>query len=231
MTGVNPNDYNSSEPPSPPQVASYIVPTASAGSAEFTVTTPSGTTTVKNGMTHLALSGDQTRVAPTDYFYDAALNAEPYPAEKDRETWNISRLYGQKLSRDGRLGFKPTSFGIDVADGRWGHPDRAHCFPDRAFTQLRWLVANGTGNILVAITGAAGNGVALIDLGSTPEPVPLPYAIAPRSGTTPSLRERTANAVSAGSRRRPRRGTRQSLPLGLRATCITTSVSHRVGGG
>ncbi|MFI5127701.1 MAG: hypothetical protein ACHQJX_12845, partial [Candidatus Acidiferrales bacterium] len=38
------------------------------------------------------------------------------------------------------------------------------------------LVADDRDNILVAITGQTGNGIAIIDLSSLGEPPPLPYA-------------------------------------------------------
>ena len=73
------------------------------------------------GNYELALSGDQTRLAATDYFYDAFLNGESYFALNLRETMNIQYIYGQKLSPDGHLLFQPSTLGIDVFDGRLGN--------------------------------------------------------------------------------------------------------------
>jgi len=38
------------------------------------------------------------------------------------------------------------------------------------------LVSDGNDNILIAITGTTGNGIAVVDLSSLPEPAPLPYS-------------------------------------------------------
>jgi hypothetical protein len=40
---------------------------------------------------------------------------------------------------------------------------------------FRALVSNNQDSRLVAITGATGNGIAVIDLNAVPEPAPLPY--------------------------------------------------------
>jgi hypothetical protein len=44
------------------------------------------------------------------------------------------------------------------------------------------LVSDGEDNVLVAITGQNGDGIAVVDLSSLPEPLPLPYSAAVRSG-------------------------------------------------
>ena len=40
------------------------------------------------------------------------------------------------------------------------------------------LVTDGKDNILIAITGKNGDGIAVLDLTSLPEPGPLPYTVA-----------------------------------------------------
>jgi hypothetical protein len=124
----------------------------------------------------LALSSDQTRLAATGYFYDSSLNAESYEAPNLREIMNISYLYGEKLSPDGRLLFQPTTIGIDVLDGKLGTLLHRIALPIALSPNYDALVSDGKDNDLIAITGANGDGIAEIDLTSIAEPAPLPYS-------------------------------------------------------
>jgi hypothetical protein len=123
----------------------------------------------------LALSGNQTAFAATGYFYDADLNAESYVGLNLREMMNISDLYGEKLSPDGTMLFQPTSDGIDVFDARLGTLLERIALPITLSPNYDALISDGTDNVLVAITGANGDGIAVIDLTSFPEPSPLQY--------------------------------------------------------
>lgn len=166
------------------------------------------------GNYELALSSDQTRLAATNYFYDANLNAESYFALNDREAMNISYIYGQKLSPDGRLLFQPTTLGIDVMDGHLGTLLDRIALPVALSPNYDALVSDGKDNVLVAITGANGDGIAVIDLSSIPEPAPLTYnpAMVSTTGitalkTAPATR-RIKRLRQAGTQPQPEPGRR-----------------------
>jgi WD40 repeat protein len=123
----------------------------------------------------LALSSGQTTLEATSYLYDAELNAESSLVLNDREALNISYVYGNKLSPDGTLLFAPSTNGIDVFDGRLGTLRMRISLPVALSENFDALVSDGTDNVLVAITGQTGSGIAIVDLGSVAEPAPLSY--------------------------------------------------------
>src|SRR6202041_509022 len=96
-------------------------------------------------------------------------------ALNDREILNISYVYGMKLDPDGSLLFQPSTSGIDVVDGRLGNLLTRIALPLTLSTNYDALVDDGKDNTLVAITGATGNGIAVLNLTSISEPAPLPY--------------------------------------------------------
>ncbi len=130
----------------------------------------------------LSLSSNQARFAATGYFYDSDLNAESYTALNLREM-NVSDIYGEKLSPDGSVLFQPTTNGIDVLDARLGNLLMRIALPMTLSPNYDALVSDGKDNVLVAITGANGDGVAVIDLTAVPEPPALPYGADSRSKT------------------------------------------------
>jgi len=123
----------------------------------------------------MTLSSNQVQFEATGYLYDSNLNAESYYALNDREVRNTSWVYGAKLSPDGSLLFQPSVNGIDVLDGRLGNLRTRVSLPVTLSPNYDALVANGKDNMLVAITGPTGDGIAVIDLTSIAEPSPLPY--------------------------------------------------------
>ena len=125
----------------------------------------------------LSLSGNQTRFAAAGYFYDSSLNGQSYLALNLREMVNTSYLYGEKLSPDGSLLFQPTTDGIDVLDARLGNLLTRISLPIALSPNYDALVSSGKDNILVAITGTNGDGIAVIDLTSLSVPSLLPYAM------------------------------------------------------
>jgi hypothetical protein len=62
------------------------------------------------------------------------------------------------------------------------------------------LVSDGKDNVIVAITGQQGNGIAIIDLTSLPEPAPFP-SIAPGAGASLS---QSFRVFQSGAIRPPR---------------------------
>jgi hypothetical protein len=123
----------------------------------------------------LALSKNQIQFTATNYLYDSDLNAESFYSLNDREIESVSYVYGVKLSPDGSLVFQPDTNGIDVLDGRIGNLRNRIAIPVALSLNYDALVSDGRDNVLVAITGADGDGVAIVDLTSIPEPPPLSY--------------------------------------------------------
>ncbi len=124
----------------------------------------------------LSLSSNQTSLEATSYRYDTNLNAASYLALNDYESLNSTYVYGLKLSADGSLLFQPSVAGIDVFDGRIGTLRTRIALPYALSQNYDALVSDGTDNMLIAITGATGDGIAVLDLTSLSEPAPLPYA-------------------------------------------------------
>jgi hypothetical protein len=124
----------------------------------------------------LTLSADQAQFEATSYLYDYNLNAESYYALNDREILSIEYVYGAKLSADGVLLFQPSTNGIDVLDGRLGNLLNRIALSVSLSQNYDALVSDGRDNVLIAITGTSGDGIAVIDLSSIQEPPPLPYA-------------------------------------------------------
>jgi len=150
----------------------------------------------------LALSADQSTFVATSFLYDYNLHADSYYALNDREILNIGYVYGAKLSPDGALLFQPSSSGIDVLDGRLGNLLNRIALPVPLSENYDALVSDGTDNVLVAITGINGDGIAVVDLGSIQEPPPLPYARA-HSGSLPveeAIRVRFSPDLSSGQK-------------------------------
>jgi len=118
----------------------------------------------------LTLSSNQTWMSATEYLMDTNLNLESYVDYVDRDTWNETAVYGEKISPDGNLLFSPLSNAIDVIDGKTGDLRTRVALPLTLSPNYDALVDDGVDNVLIAITGDTGNGIAVIDLGALPEP-------------------------------------------------------------
>jgi WD40 repeat protein len=140
----------------------------------------------------LALSKNQIQFTATDYLYDSNLNAESFYSLNDREIESVSYVYGVKLSPDGSLVFQPDTNGIDVLDGRIGNLRNRIALPFALSPNYDALVSDGMDNVLLAITGANGDGVAVVDLTSIAEPPPLPY---PAAASSPRRAEDRVAAI------------------------------------
>jgi hypothetical protein len=123
----------------------------------------------------LALSSDQTQLEGTSYLYDTDLNGQSYLALNLRESANITYVFGTKFSPDGSLLFQPSTYGIDIFDGRVGTLSARIALPFALSQSFDSLVSDGKDNVLIAITGTNGTGIAIVDLSSMSEPPPLPY--------------------------------------------------------
>ncbi len=123
----------------------------------------------------LTLANSQQQFEASSFLYDADLDAESFYALNDREVLDISYVYGAKLDPDGSLLFQPSTNGIDVLDGRLGNLLTRLSLPFALSTNYDALVDDGKDNTLIAITGATGNGIAVLNLNSISKPAPLPY--------------------------------------------------------
>jgi len=130
---------------------------------------------VAEGDYELTLSSNQTWMSTVEYMMDTNLNPEAGVGLNEREVWNQEAVYGEKMSPDGNLLFAPLIDSIDVYDGRTGEFRTRIALPFALSANYDALVADGKDNVLVAITGQTGTGIAVIDLTSLPEPLPLPY--------------------------------------------------------
>ena len=124
----------------------------------------------------MSLAANQQQLEATSYFFDADLDPESFYAMNDREALNVTYVYGAKLDAAGSLEFQPATNGIDVLDGRLGNLLTRIALPLPLSTNYDALVNNGTDNTLIAIAGATGNGIAVLNLNSIAAPVPLPCA-------------------------------------------------------
>ena len=127
------------------------------------------------GNYELTLAANQTQFSASSYLYDADLNGESFLTLNDREITNVSYVYGAKLSPDGSLLFQPATAGMDIFDGRTGTLRERIALPINLSPNYDSLVEDGQDNVLVAITGANGDGIAVLDFSSVTEPSPLIY--------------------------------------------------------
>jgi hypothetical protein len=70
--------------------------------------------------------------------------------------------------------FQPAIDGIDVFDGTLGNLLQRVSLPTLLSENYDALVSDGKDNVLIAITGN-GDGIAIVDLTSIPEPAILPF--------------------------------------------------------
>lgn len=142
----------------------------------------------------LTLSSGQTTFEATSYLYDANVNAQSYLVLNDREASDIAYVYGTQLNHDGTLLFQPSTNGIDVFDGRLGTLRSRIALPFSLSQNYDALVGDGKDNILIAITGSSGSGIAVVDLTTLSEPTPLPYNSA---GMTRTILQGSMNRIAS----------------------------------
>lgn len=176
------------------------------------------------GNYELALSSNQTQFTATFYIYDSDLNNESYYALNDREILDILYVYGAKLSPDGRLLFQPSSDGIDVFDGNVGNLRERISLPFALSPNYDALVSDGVDNVVVAITGTSGSGIAVIDLTSLPEPSASLHR--PVRQSEAYRRRRVPNMSSAPTNRDARSRGVRSIPH-ITRDWLSRSDAHR----
>lgn len=173
--------------------------------------------TPDDGDDDLSLAGNQAQFAASGYFYDSSLNAEAFIGMNLQEKKNVSYLYGEKLSPDGTLLFQPTTNGIDVLDARLGKLLKRIALPFTLSPNYDALVADGSDSVLVAITGARGDGIAVIDLSSLPPAPFLPYeaearARILRAAPTPASSANSSNVLVQPEKPKQRKPPGHNIP-------------------
>jgi hypothetical protein len=124
----------------------------------------------------VVLSANQTSLYADGFMMDSDLNIEGLQALNWRESFDADYVYGAAISPDGSLLFQPGSQSIDIFDGRTGAFQARVSLSVPLSPNYRALIGDGKDNVLLAITGETGDGIAVIDLSTIPEPNPLPYA-------------------------------------------------------
>ena len=143
-----------------------------------------------SGDYELALAADQGTLTAGNYSYYTNLNPESYLTLNDNESVAAQFVYGAQLSGNGALLFQPEVDGIDVFDGRQGKLLSRIALPLKLSQNYDALVGDGKDNILIAITGTTGTGVAIVDLSSVNDPAPLPYELSALSELEPHFSSR-----------------------------------------
>lgn len=149
----------------------------------------------------LTLAAGQSTFEATSYLWNTNLNAESYLTLDDPESVGVTYVYGTQLSGDGTMLFQPSTNGIDVYDGRLGTLLERIALPVALSQNYDALVGDGKDNVLIAITGNTGNGIAIVDLSALAEPSPLPYRVEPanRMAGTASVERRVAAPVGGST--------------------------------
>jgi hypothetical protein len=155
------------------------------------------------GSDEVVLSANQTRLFCDGFFADSNLNNIGYQALDIAESVDAQYVYGAALSADGSLFFQPGTQAIDVFDGNTGSFRARISLPVPLSANYRALVSNNQDSRLVAITGTTGNGIAVIDLNSIPEPIHPSYLSMMPAPVSALARTRpvTSTAFAAGKLR------------------------------
>lgn len=160
----------------------------------------------------LEMSPTQTRLFADGFFVDTNLNGIGLQVLNVPESIDAFYVYGGAFSADGLLYFQPAANFIDVFDGLTGAFRTRVALPVTLSPNFRALVSNSKDNRIIAITGT-GDGIAVIDLTSLPEPAPvtwLPAGAAPPMTWSPQFRDTSKLGQTGG----PLQGVqRQASPL------------------
>lgn len=167
-----------------------------AGQATYA---PSNNEDIGQGSDELVLCANQTSLFANGLILDSNLNNLGLQTLDNAESFDANYVYGAALSTDGSLLFQPGVQFIDVFDGRTGSFRARVSLPVQLSTNFRALVSDNQDSRLVAITGATGNGIAVVDLNSLSEPEPLPYVSAQASPLVSRAHPSAASVAARGS--------------------------------
>ncbi|MEO6806724.1 MAG: hypothetical protein ABI286_07510 [Edaphobacter sp.] len=148
-----------------------------------------------SGGFELVLSPDQTRLAAGGLITDNNGNGISMQSLGWDASYDADYVYGAAFSSDSSVLFQPGVNAIDAYDGFSGQFLSRTSLPVQLSGNFRALVSDGTDNVMVAITGETGDGIAVIDLDGVARPTTKPYL-------SPSLlHSNVANASVAATRR------------------------------
>jgi DNA-binding beta-propeller fold protein YncE len=147
----------------------------------FILDTTNDTTSTNNAISNersleLALSGDRSTLTAAEYVMDTTLNPQSFVSLNEKQTWDETIVYGEKLNPNGTLLFRPLSDGLDVVDARTGQLLTRIALPVTLAPIYDSLVADGRDSVLILITGTNNDGISVLDLQSLPPALPLGYA-------------------------------------------------------
>ncbi len=145
----------------------------------------------------LEMSANQARLFADGFFVDTNLNGIGLQVLNAPESIDAQYVYGGAFSADGSLFFQPGSQAIDVFDGVTGAFRARIALPLPLSPNFRALVANGKDDRIIAITGN-GDGIAVIDLSSIPEPAPVTWLstiAAPAMTWSPQISETSSRRL------------------------------------
>ena len=168
------------------------------GTLGYIDTSSSAVTVSSLGNTDLGQGGYEADLAPTQstvfidgFLTDSNVNGIGLQTVNFAESIDADYVYGGAFSADGALFFQPGTQAIDVFDGITGAFRARVALPVPLSPNFRALVTDNQDSLLIAITGDTGNGIAVIDLTSLPEPSPVswlsnvaapPAAVYPHAG-------------------------------------------------
>jgi hypothetical protein len=138
---------------------------------------PSNNQDIGQDSEELVLCANQTTLFANGLILDSNLNNLGLQTLDLAESADADYVFGSAISADGSLIFQPGDGLIDVFDGRTGSFRARISLPFTLSPNFRALVSNNRDSQLVTITGATGNGIAVINLNSLPEPQQLTYAL------------------------------------------------------
>jgi hypothetical protein len=146
----------------------------------------------------IEMSANQTRLFADGFFVDTNLNGIGVQTLNVPESIDAQYLYGAAFSADGALLYQPSAQAIDVFDGVTGAFRARVALPVALSTNFRALVSNHKDDRIIAITGSGGDGMAVVDLTSLPEPAPVTWLSAL---ATPALMGNPHSSKSGDQRR------------------------------
>jgi WD40 repeat protein len=150
----------------------------------------------------LAMASNQTWLAGNEWLMDTNFNPVSVVTYTDRQSWNETAVYGEKLSADGNLLFVPLENSLDIMDGKLGGLITRVALPVSLSPNYDALVSDGVDNVLIAITGQNGAAIAVVDLTSIQESIPQPWQssrVLPMHAVSGTLKPTSAQAVKHGA--------------------------------
>jgi hypothetical protein len=158
---------------------------------------------IGEGGYELVVDADQASFFADGFLTDGNLNSFAVPALDLAESLSANYVYGAAFSADGSLLFQPGTQSIDAFNGQTGAFRARISLPVQLSPNFRALVSNNQDSRLVAITGSTGNGIAVINLSSLPEPAQVSYLSAIAAPIASQAQPRPAAVAAPATGERP----------------------------